>query len=442
MAGLEVEGAAQVGAGLTGAIVAEIRGKRPHPRADKLTLVDVFDGQGHHPGGVRRAQRADPRRARALPAGGVGAAGATLPSGMVLGDKEVRGVRSPGIALRRGRASASPRTNGGHPPALSPEDGVAIGRRTSPPPPACPDVVLELNVTPNRPDCLGHVGVPARVAALFAAEGARLSLPAPDSRRPGGRGPGGGRRERRGARPRGLPALHTARVNPRRDRQKRAPCKIRLRLQRLGVRSLFQRRGRHQPGRCSCGGSRCTPSTSPACAAGGSSSAAPPPARSWPPWTAPAGRSPPDDLLIADAEARRGRRRGHGRAGQRGHRRHQGHPAGGRLLHPPAWVRRTAKVLKLQHRGVPPLRARGRSQPRPRRRLGRVRPHAGRALRRPGRPGAHRRVPPPHRGADRPPAPGAAPRSCWALTCPRTSRRGSSARRAWRSRRGPPAPSP
>ena len=43
--GVAVDAVTAVGVGVSGVIVAEVRGKRPHPKADKLTLVDVFDGQ-------------------------------------------------------------------------------------------------------------------------------------------------------------------------------------------------------------------------------------------------------------------------------------------------------------------------------------------------------------------------------------------------------------
>src|SRR5688572_30691967 len=42
-AGLEVESRRTIGA-FSGVVVAEVRGRRPHPDAAKLTLVDVWDG--------------------------------------------------------------------------------------------------------------------------------------------------------------------------------------------------------------------------------------------------------------------------------------------------------------------------------------------------------------------------------------------------------------
>src|SRR5690606_30945532 len=44
-AGLEVEGLESMGEGLEDVVVAEVRGIRPHPSADKLRLVTLFDGE-------------------------------------------------------------------------------------------------------------------------------------------------------------------------------------------------------------------------------------------------------------------------------------------------------------------------------------------------------------------------------------------------------------
>ena len=46
--GLEVEGITPHGTGLDHVVVAEVRGRRPHPKKDRVTLVTVFDGVGEH----------------------------------------------------------------------------------------------------------------------------------------------------------------------------------------------------------------------------------------------------------------------------------------------------------------------------------------------------------------------------------------------------------
>lgn len=175
--GVAVDAVVPVGIGLSGAIVAEVRGKRPHPKADKLTLVDVFDGQtvtqvvcgapnvpaAGEPGSSPRVVWAKP--------------GATLPSGLTLSVREVRGIPSPGMLCAEDELGLS--SDHGGILILSPDDGLAIGSDFALGA-GLPDIVFELDITPNRPDLLGHLGVAREVVAAFAREGATLTLPQPD----------------------------------------------------------------------------------------------------------------------------------------------------------------------------------------------------------------------------------------------------------------------
>ncbi len=175
--GVAVDGLTPVGIGLSGAIVAEVRGKRPHPKADKLTLVDVFDGQAltqvvcgapnvptpGEPGSAPRVVWAKP--------------GATLPNGLTLSVREVRGIPSPGMLCAEDELGLS--SDHGGILILSPDDGLSIGSDFASGA-GLPDVIFDLDITPNRPDLLGHLGVAREVVAAFAKEGARLVLPQPD----------------------------------------------------------------------------------------------------------------------------------------------------------------------------------------------------------------------------------------------------------------------
>ncbi|MSP60484.1 MAG: phenylalanine--tRNA ligase subunit beta [Myxococcales bacterium] len=161
-AGLEVEGETRLGAGLSGVIVAEVRETRRHPKADKLTLVDVFDGHE-----VTQVVCGAPNVP--APGGKVVWArpGATLPNGITLAPKEVRGVLSPGMLCAEDELGLG----ASHEGILILDSDAAPGADAA----ALlglPDTILELNVTPNRPDCLGHLGVARELTALFP--GARL----------------------------------------------------------------------------------------------------------------------------------------------------------------------------------------------------------------------------------------------------------------------------
>ena len=228
LAGVAVDGIQTFGAGVSGIVVAEIRGKRPHPKADKLTLVDVFDGKEvtqvvcgapnvPAPGEPGKS----PRVAWARP-------GATLPGGITLAVRDVRGVPSPGMLCAEDELGLS--TDHAGIILLSPEDGLEIGSDflTGA---GLPDTVFELDITPNRPDLLGHVGLAREFAALFGTE---LTLRTPDLSRFADPRPASELAAVEIRDPEGCPrylahVLTGLRVAP-------SPLRLRLLLQRLGVR--------------------------------------------------------------------------------------------------------------------------------------------------------------------------------------------------------------
>lgn len=176
-AGVAVDAVTAIGTGISGVIVAEVRAKRPHPKADKLTLVDVFDGKEvtqvvcgapnvPSPGEPGRS----PRVAWARP-------GAKLPNGLELSVREVRGIPSPGMLCAEDELGLS--TDHAGIILMQPEDGLEIGSDFAAGA-GIPDYIFELDITPNRPDLLGHVGVARELAALYADAGARLTLPVPE----------------------------------------------------------------------------------------------------------------------------------------------------------------------------------------------------------------------------------------------------------------------
>src|SRR4051812_29067816 len=87
LSGIEVEAVTQVAQGLSGAIVAEVRAKRRHPKADKLTLVDVFDGQTVTQVVCGAPNVPEPGEPGRSPVVVWARPGATLPSGITLAPK-------------------------------------------------------------------------------------------------------------------------------------------------------------------------------------------------------------------------------------------------------------------------------------------------------------------------------------------------------------------
>lgn len=172
LAGLEVEAIAPRGRELTGVRVAEVRAVRPHPGADKLRIVrlqvDSTAGPDQDAEVVCGAPNVPTRGGRVAWA----APGAVLPGGLKIGRKEVRGFDSPGMICSEKELGLSEAAEGIMIlPANLPvgaDLAVALGLT---------DEVLEVNVTPNRPDALSHVGIAREVGAAFGVKWRLPPLP-------------------------------------------------------------------------------------------------------------------------------------------------------------------------------------------------------------------------------------------------------------------------
>lgn len=225
-AGVEVEGRARFG-DFAGVVVAEVRGKRPHPGAAKLTLVDVWDGAA-----VTQVVCGAPN----VPEPGAfvlwARPGARLPDGTVLAPKEVRGVVSPGMLCAEDELGLGEAHEGIV--VLHEVDGLRAGDDAAAAL-GLPDEILELSLTPNRPDCLGHLGVAREVAALTGRSlKARPRRAAATVERVEGTKSPDGRVVIED--PEGCPrytalVLDGVKIGP-------SPLRVRLRLQALGVRAI------------------------------------------------------------------------------------------------------------------------------------------------------------------------------------------------------------
>src|SRR4029079_4486685 len=125
-----------------------VRHKKPHPQSGKLTLVDVFDGKEVTQVVCGAANVPDPG---SHPIVLWARPGAKLPNGMTLAPKEVRGVMSPGMLCAEDELGFGASHEGililGAGDGVKPGDDLATTLRL-------PDEIFEVNVTPNRPDCL------------------------------------------------------------------------------------------------------------------------------------------------------------------------------------------------------------------------------------------------------------------------------------------------
>ncbi|UJR79961.1 phenylalanine--tRNA ligase subunit beta [Sandaracinus amylolyticus] len=170
-AGVEVEGLTAFGEGLDRVVIAEVRGKRPHPSRDKLTLVRVWNGKEEREV-VCGAPNVPDAGAKVL----LAEVGARLPNGMEIAAREVAGVSSSGMLCSEVELGIGADAEGivVLERASSGRVGAAVADALS-----LRDQVFEISLTPNRADCLGHVGLAREIAMLFEQPFVLRAPPAP-----------------------------------------------------------------------------------------------------------------------------------------------------------------------------------------------------------------------------------------------------------------------
>jgi len=163
MAGLEVDEIKKISHNFSGVVVAKILSVREHPKADKLSLCDVTDGEKTYPVvcGAKNIQAGN-----VVPLAKVGA---SLPGGYTIKSTVLRGEKSDGMLCSEAELEIGDDESGilqlptDLPLGQSLEIALNLG-----------DEVLDVSITPNRADCLSMIGIAREVAALT---GKKLNLP-------------------------------------------------------------------------------------------------------------------------------------------------------------------------------------------------------------------------------------------------------------------------
>ncbi len=162
--GIEVETLVYLGKDITGVVVAEVVGKRPHPQSDKLTLVEVITSRGGAPTEVVCGAPNVPEPGRKVIWAQVGG---TLPGGITLAPKAVKGVVSPGMLCSETELGIGDDDDGiivlpeGDATALGTPAAQALG---------VDDWLFDLGTHANRGDLLGHLGVARELCALLGGK--------------------------------------------------------------------------------------------------------------------------------------------------------------------------------------------------------------------------------------------------------------------------------
>lgn len=159
MAGLEVEELTPLGENLDGVVVAEIISAEKHPEADRLKVCKVNAGSGEPLQIVCGAPNA--RVGIKVPLATVGA---NLPGGIQIKAAKLRGVESFGMLCSAKELGVDNDASGLLELPSDAPVGQAFAEYLG-----LPDASIELKLTPNRPDCLGLVGLAHDVAALFGS---------------------------------------------------------------------------------------------------------------------------------------------------------------------------------------------------------------------------------------------------------------------------------
>ncbi|MDE2740459.1 MAG: phenylalanine--tRNA ligase subunit beta [Gemmatimonadota bacterium] len=186
MAGLEFEGVEDLGARYEGVVIGRVNTCCPHENADRLTVCQVDVGTGVNTivcGAPNVA--AGQTVAVALP-------GTTLPGGMQIKKAKIRGVASEGMLCAEDELGLGDNHDG----IVVLDEGLSVGTPFAAAT-GLGDVVIDFEVTPNRPDCLSLLGIAREVHALTGnplrfpnvqvtesgpatAEDVRIDIEAPD----------------------------------------------------------------------------------------------------------------------------------------------------------------------------------------------------------------------------------------------------------------------
>lgn len=156
LSGLEVSGISDRSGSLDRVVVGRILKVSPHPHADKLSLTEVeVPGEVLHiVCGAKNISAGD-----LVP---VALVGAELPGGLRIKPAVLRGETSHGMLCSERELGVSSEHAGiMHFPAGT-EPGTSVAELLG-----LDDVLLEVEVTPNRSDCLSHLGVARQAAAVL-----------------------------------------------------------------------------------------------------------------------------------------------------------------------------------------------------------------------------------------------------------------------------------
>lgn len=160
MAGLEVDGHESVAADFSGVVVGEVLAVEPHPDAERLSVCRVTDGESEF---SIVCGAPNVKAGMKVPLARIGAElpGQSMDQPLVIRQARLRGVESHGMLCSASELGLAEQSDG----LMALPPGAPTGedfRKWL----GLDDISVELDLTPNRGDCLGIAGLAREVAAL------------------------------------------------------------------------------------------------------------------------------------------------------------------------------------------------------------------------------------------------------------------------------------
>ena len=169
MAGLEVDGTESAAADFSGVVVARVESTKAHPQADKLKVCEVDVGTQENLQVVCGAPNVQPGMKVPL-----AMVGASLPD-LVVKQAELRGVASSGMLCSAAELGLSEDNSG----LFELPEGATLGADLRDYL-GLEDTIIEVDLTPNRGDCLSLQGLAREAAVLFQTDFTLPDFNAPD----------------------------------------------------------------------------------------------------------------------------------------------------------------------------------------------------------------------------------------------------------------------
>ena len=155
MLGIEVESIKHLGAELAGVVVGKVNAITPHPNADKLVVCQVDVGEAAELQIVCGAPNV--QEGMQAPVATIGTA---LPNGLTIKRAKLRGTESHGMLCSEKELGISDDAAGLMELPADFAAGTPLAEALG-----LDDVVMQLEITPNRADCLSLIGVAREIRA-------------------------------------------------------------------------------------------------------------------------------------------------------------------------------------------------------------------------------------------------------------------------------------